>query len=102
MPGRLVDGVASGLGAAAIWGGMYVVSRVVLDVVPPVTLVLVRLVLGTATLAVVARAISAAMPARRDLPALAVLGLVGMCISLIAQFAGTHLAGAATRIQRWW
>ena len=95
MPGRLVDGVASGLGAAAIWGGMYVVSRVVLDVVPPVTLVLVRLVLGTATLAVVARAISAAMPARRDLPALAVLGLVGMCISLIAQFAGTHLAGAA-------
>ena len=94
-PGRLVDGVASGLGAAAIWGGMYVVSRVVLDVVPPVTLVLVRLVLGTATLAVVARAVGAAMPVRRDLPALATLGLVGMCISLIAQFAGTHLAGAA-------
>lgn len=93
--GRLVDGVASGLGAAAIWGGMYVVSRVVLDVVPPVTLVLVRLILGTATLALVARATGAAMPSRRDLPALATLGLVGMCISLIAQFAGTHLAGAA-------
>jgi drug/metabolite transporter (DMT)-like permease len=74
---------------------MYVVSRVVLDVVPPVTLVLVRLILGTATLAVVARAIGAAMPVRRDLAALATLGLVGMCISLIAQFAGTHLAGAA-------
>jgi drug/metabolite transporter (DMT)-like permease len=94
-PRRLIDGVASGLGAAAIWGGMYVVSRVVLDVVPPVTLVLVRLVLGTVTLAVVARAVGVAMPSRRDLPALATLGLVGMCISLIAQFAGTHLAGAA-------
>lgn len=93
--GRLIDGIASGLGAAAIWGGMYVVSRVVLDVVPPATLVLVRLILGTATLAGIARAVGAPMPGRPDLPALATLGLVGMCISLIAQFAGTHLAGAA-------
>lgn len=94
-PRRVFDGIISGLGAAAIWGGMYVVSRVVLDVIPPVTLVLVRLILGTATLAVVARASGTAMPSRHDLPALATLGLVGMCISLIAQFAGTHLAGAA-------
>ena len=95
VSGRLLDGVASGLGAAAIWGGMYVVSRVVLDVIPPITLVLVRLILGTATLAIVARAAGATMPSPRHLPALATLGLVGMCISLIAQFAGTHLAGAA-------
>jgi drug/metabolite transporter (DMT)-like permease len=74
---------------------MYVVSRIVLDVIPPVTLVFVRLILGTATLAFVARTVGPAMPTRRDLPALATLGLVGMCISLIAQFAGTHLAGAA-------
>ena len=87
--------MASGLGAAAIWGGVYVVSRVTLDTIPPATLVLVRLILGTATLGVIVRTTRAPLPRRGDLPLLASLGLVGMCISLIAQFAGTHLAGAA-------
>ena len=40
--------------AAALWGGMYVVSAETFDAVPPATLSLLRLVLGVAVLALVA------------------------------------------------
>ena len=93
--GPSIDGILSGLGAASIWGGMYVVSRMVLEVIPPVTLVFMRLVLGTITLAIVIRLTAPRLPSRGDVKLMASLGLVGMCISLVAQFAGTHLAGAA-------
>ena len=43
---RTLVGILCGLGAASIWGGMYVVSKVVLDVIPPFTLVTLRLVRG--------------------------------------------------------
>ena len=43
---RKLMGILCGLGAAAIWGGMYVVSKVVLKVIPPFTLVTMRLILG--------------------------------------------------------
>ena len=46
-------GVAFGLAAAAIWGGMYVVSKVVLDIIPPFSLLTLRLVLGALVLALV-------------------------------------------------
>jgi drug/metabolite transporter (DMT)-like permease len=39
-------GLISGLTAAAIWGGMYVVSKAVMAVIPPFTLITLRLVLG--------------------------------------------------------
>ena len=41
-----VWGFLSGLTAAAIWGGMYVVSKVVMSVIPPFSLIVTRLVLG--------------------------------------------------------
>jgi drug/metabolite transporter (DMT)-like permease len=43
-------GLLYGLLAAAIWGGMYIVSDAVLRVVPPFTLLTIRLGLGIATL----------------------------------------------------
>lgn len=43
-------GLLYGLLAAAIWGGMYIVSDAVLRVVPPFTLLTIRLALGIATL----------------------------------------------------
>lgn len=100
---QTIDGVISGLGAATIWGGLYVVSRVVLDTVPPITLVFIRLVLGTLTLAVVSWVAkpdpNSRLPSqrsrRRAWGHFVILGFVGMCVSLVAQFAGTHLAGAA-------
>jgi len=39
--------------AAAIWGGMYVVSQYVLEYLPPMTLLAVRLVIGGAPLLLV-------------------------------------------------
>src|ERR1043165_7626197 len=46
-------GLLCGLGAASIWGGMYVVSKVVLDVIPPFTLLTIRLVMGALVLGVI-------------------------------------------------
>ena len=48
-----IPALAAGLGAASIWGGMYVVSKVVLGVVPPFALLSLRLLLGFAALAAV-------------------------------------------------
>jgi drug/metabolite transporter (DMT)-like permease len=48
-----LTGLFAGLGAASIWGGMYVVSKVVLDVIPPFALLSIRLLMGAATLALV-------------------------------------------------
>lgn len=96
-PGRRAGriGIAAGLGAAAIWGGMYVVSRYALDVIPPITLVLIRLIVGTAALGAIALASGAPPVRRRDLPFMALLGFVGLFVSMIAQFAGTRLSSAA-------
>ncbi|KXK14733.1 MAG: putative inner membrane transporter yiJE [Chloroflexi bacterium OLB14] len=46
-------GLISGLTAAAIWGGMYVVSKVVLEVIPPFSLLTIRLAMGALALWVV-------------------------------------------------
>lgn len=81
--------------AAAIWGGMYVVSKLVMEVIPPFALLCLRLVLGTAVLAAWVRAGRAAPPRRADLARLAGLGFVGLTVSVGAQFLGTHLSSAA-------
>jgi drug/metabolite transporter (DMT)-like permease len=94
MSGRAV-GLAAGFGAAAIWGGMYVVSKYVLTFVPPMTLGLGRLIVGAGTLALVAALTGAPRVRRGDLPFMALLGLIGLCISLGTQFAGTWLSTAA-------
>jgi drug/metabolite transporter (DMT)-like permease len=95
LPSRRLLGILAGLGAAAIWGGMYVVSKYVLDYVPPLTLVLARLVVGALTLGIVAVLTRQRRVARADLGFMALLGLVGLCVSMVAQFAGTRLSTAA-------
>ena len=81
--------------AAAIWGGMYVVSKYVLDYIPPMTLLAVRLVIGGAALLLVMAASRTPRVGVRDLPRMALLGLVGFGISLAAQFIGTRLSSAS-------
>ena len=49
----LARGAIYGLGAAAIWGGMYVVSDLVLPVIPPFTLISIRLLISIAVLGVI-------------------------------------------------
>ena len=43
---RTLFGILAGLTAASIWGGMYVVSKAVMEVIPPFALITLRLVLG--------------------------------------------------------
>jgi drug/metabolite transporter (DMT)-like permease len=88
-------GVIAGLAAASIWGGMYVVSKVVLDIIPPFALLSVRLILGSACLLIVVLARGGfAMSRQRALQATAV-GFVGFGVSVGLQFVGTWLSTAA-------
>jgi drug/metabolite transporter (DMT)-like permease len=88
-------GILAGLAAASIWGGMYVVSKVVLDVVPPFSLLTLRLVIGAAALgAVVLVRGWPGLEWRLGCRVLGV-GLLGYGISLGFQFVGTKLSTAA-------
>jgi drug/metabolite transporter (DMT)-like permease len=89
-------GLLAGLGAASIWGGMYVVSKVVLEVIPPFALLSIRLFMGAAVLGVV-------VYFRKNKPAFTreqfwkslLVGFVGYGISLGFQFVGTKLSTAS-------
>jgi drug/metabolite transporter (DMT)-like permease len=89
-------GFLAALAASAIWGGMYVVSRMVLEVIPPLPLVAIRMLISAMAIFVLFLVL------RRDvrLPKAAwfrvvVMGVVGYVVSISAQFIGTKLAGAA-------
>jgi drug/metabolite transporter (DMT)-like permease len=99
----------AGLTAAAIWGGMYAVSKVVLEAIPPFALLSLRLMLGFLTLAAVAAVrarlslkdrpsasgiLGLRMGGREIVTALAV-GFVGYGVSLGFQFVGTKLSTAS-------
>ncbi|TAK11892.1 MAG: EamA family transporter [Anaerolineae bacterium] len=89
-------GLLAGLTAAAIWGGLYVISKVVLDVLPPFVLLTLRLLLGIAALGVALRLRGGGLGiARKDLPEVLALGLLGYGVSLGLQFVGTRLSTAA-------
>ncbi len=87
-------GVAYGITAAAIWGGMYVVSDVMLMVVPPFTLLTLRILLGLIVLYPLNRARGQAPADRQTKLSLLALGALGLGISLGAQFVGTDLSTA--------
>jgi drug/metabolite transporter (DMT)-like permease len=92
---RTFVGILCGLGAASIWGGMYVVSKVVLEIIPPFTLVTLRLVLGAVTLAIILMIRGFPYLSKHQIyPALGV-GFIGYGISLSLQFLGTRLSTAA-------
>jgi drug/metabolite transporter (DMT)-like permease len=84
-------GAIYGMSAAAIWGGMYVVSDVVLTTIPPFTLLTIRLLMGALILAPFALR---HRPTRRDIVAFLGVGLVGFGISVGAQFVGTDKSTA--------
>jgi drug/metabolite transporter (DMT)-like permease len=88
-------GLIAGLAAASIWGGMYVVSKVVLDVVPPFTLLLSRLILGALTLGTVIGLRKTHMLTRAQSIQSFLVGVVGYGISLGFQFVGTKLSTAS-------
>lgn len=79
--------------AAAIWGGVYVVSKVVLEVIPPFTLLEIRFAIALLVLGSIVVA-NKTYIARKDLPAMMGIGLVGVTLSIGAQFLGTKFSSA--------
>jgi drug/metabolite transporter (DMT)-like permease len=92
---KTLVGILCGLGAASIWGGMYVVSKVVLDIIPPFSLVSLRLLLGALTLAIVLEVRGFPKITRTQFWQTVGVGFVGYGVSLSLQFLGTKLSTAA-------
>jgi drug/metabolite transporter (DMT)-like permease len=88
------------LAAAALWGGMYVVSKWSFSLIPPVTLGFFRVALGAGALWLWLRVAGGSdgpasdRPSREDWPAL--VGLGGwVTLTIVAQFLGTELTNAS-------
>jgi drug/metabolite transporter (DMT)-like permease len=92
---RSLLGIISGLSAAAIWGGMYVVSKVVLEIIPPFTLVTLRLLLGGLALWLIRIFHRENKIETNQIWRVFGVGLIGYGISLGFQFVGTKLSTAA-------
>ncbi|MGE5250420.1 MAG: DMT family transporter [Bacteroidota bacterium] len=88
-------GLAAGLAAASIWGGMYVVSKLVLDVIPPFLLLTTRLLLGILALGSVAWFRPRSPMTRPQFWSVFGVGVIGYGISLGFQFVGTRLSTAS-------
>jgi drug/metabolite transporter (DMT)-like permease len=95
LKNKTLIGLLCGLGAASIWGGMYVVSKVVLEIIPPFALVSLRLLLGALTLLIVLLIRGGSKIPRQQFLRVLGVGFVGYGISLSLQFLGTKLSTAA-------
>ena len=95
-PQRAIRGWWYGALAAGIWGGMYVISDVVLTLIPPFSLLTLRLLLGLAVLLPLLwrNAARPFWPSRRSFQANLALGALGFGFSLGAQLVGTELSTA--------
>lgn len=81
--------------AATIWGGMYVVSKVVLTVISPLELVWLRYVIALIVLSSIGALTHQSWHIRRrDFPLILAIGVTGYAISIWTQFLGTKLSTA--------
>ena len=81
--------------AASIWGGMYVVSKLVLTFISPIELVWLRYVVALLTLGLIGFATRQSWRIqRKHIPLVLSIGVIGYFISIWAQFAGTQLSSA--------
>lgn len=95
MQKKSLFGLFSGLTAAAIWGGMYVISKVVMEVIPPFSLITLRLILGILTLGIILAIRGGLKLTARQFWQVFGVGFVGYGISIGFQFVGTKLSTAA-------
>ncbi|WP_151733024.1 DMT family transporter ['Paenibacillus yunnanensis' Narsing Rao et al. 2020] len=96
MRSRLLGSLYLSL-AAAIWGGMFVVVKVVVGVVPPLELVWLRYLIALAALLTVGVVTKQSWRvAREDWPLILLIGLIGNTVSIITQEVGTMLSNAQT------
>lgn len=90
-----IVGILAGLSATAIWGGMYVVSKAVMAVIPPFSLIVLRLVLGILTLSLVVLLRKKWALTTKQFWNIFLVGVIGYGISLGFQFVGTDLSTAS-------
>lgn len=86
--------------AASIWGGMYVVSKYVLDFVPPFTLMWLRYLIGFSILYLILKFTQKKKQSvnlnKKDWLLLLWIGFIGYFVSIACQFVGTKLSDAHT------
>lgn len=87
--------------AASIWGGMYVVSKYVLDFIPPLTLVWLRFIIAFVVLYGILKIAEKKQKKKvtihkQDWLLFAWIGFFGYFISITCQFIGTKLSDAHT------
>lgn len=87
-------GAIYGIAAASIWGGMYVVSDLTLEAIPPFTLLTLRILLALLVLLPLERRRGHALPNGAALRSSLLVGIVGLGLSLGTQFVGTDLSTA--------
>ncbi|WP_310832767.1 DMT family transporter [Paenibacillus pedocola] len=81
--------------AASIWGGMYVVVKHVVGVVPPLELVWIRYVIAITALLIIGLVTKQSWRIdKRDMLLIFMLGLIGNTLSILTQEAGTMLSTA--------
>lgn len=100
MKQNLIGAICLSL-AASLWGGMYVVSKYVLDFIPPLTLMWLRYVIAFvflfSTLKVSQRNRKSRDTIRKkDWLLLLWIGFIGYFVSIAFQFVGTKLSDAHT------
>jgi drug/metabolite transporter (DMT)-like permease len=81
--------------ASAIWGGMYVVSKYVLEYVPPMTLVNIRMAIAAVVLGILVWRSKEKRVASHHVAKTAMLGFIGFTVSIGSQFIGTKLSTAS-------
>jgi drug/metabolite transporter (DMT)-like permease len=92
---QVLRGTVYGITAAAIWGSLYVVSDVVLQVIPPFTLLTFRILLGLFVMILIGGISSRlTLPKRSVMLQVLLIGVVGIGLSLGAQFVGTDKSTA--------
>ncbi|MEW4212108.1 DMT family transporter [Priestia megaterium] len=81
--------------AASIWGGMYVVVKVVVAVIPPLELVWIRYVIAILALFIVGLIKRQSWRInKRHIPLIVAIGVIGNAISIVTQEYGTMLSSA--------
>lgn len=80
--------------AATIWGGLYVVSKYTLDIIPPLTLLCIRYVIASIVMGAICwhRKIPLKLQEGRGL--VFQIGFIGYFVSIAAQFIGTKFSTA--------
>jgi len=81
--------------AASLWGGIYVVSKIVMEVIQPMELVWIRYIIAILVLLIIGKLMHVSWHIQKKYWSLIILiSLCGYVISIWAQFAGTQLSSA--------